>query len=69
MKEWMISRSKFLADEPTGNLDPDLTADIVNMLMLLNTKGTTVVVATHDTDLVQRYRRKVISLSRGRVIQ
>jgi cell division transport system ATP-binding protein len=58
-----------LADEPTGNLDPDLTADIVNMLMLLNTKGTTVVVATHDTDLVQRYRRKVISLSRGRVAQ
>jgi cell division transport system ATP-binding protein len=57
-----------LADEPTGNLDPDLTADIINMLMLLNTKGTTVVVATHDTDLIQRYRKKVVSLSRGRVI-
>jgi cell division transport system ATP-binding protein len=57
-----------LADEPTGNLDPDLTADIINMLMLLNTKGTTVIVATHDTDLIQRYRKKVISLSRGRVV-
>jgi len=57
-----------LADEPTGNLDPDLTADIINMLMLLNTKGTTVIVATHDTDLIQRYRKKVISLSGGRVV-
>jgi cell division transport system ATP-binding protein len=57
-----------LADEPTGNLDPELTADIINMLMLLNTKGTTVVVATHDTDLIQRYRKRVIPLSRGRMI-
>jgi cell division transport system ATP-binding protein len=57
-----------LADEPTGNLDPDLTADIINVLMLLNTKGTTVVVATHDTDLIQRYRKRVVSLSRGRVV-
>lgn len=57
-----------LADEPTGNLDPDLTADIINVLMLLNTKGTTVVVATHDTDLIQRYRKRVISLSGGRVV-
>jgi cell division transport system ATP-binding protein len=56
-----------LADEPTGNLDPDLTADIINMLMLLNTKGTTVVVATHDADLIQRYRKRVISLIKGRV--
>ena len=57
-----------LADEPTGNLDPDLTADIINMLMLLNTKGTTVVVATHDTDLIQRYRKRTISLSQGKVV-
>ena len=59
---------RILADEPTGNLDPDLTADIINMLMLLNTKGTTVVVATHDTDLIQRYRKRVIALSKGRVV-
>ncbi|NIQ37603.1 MAG: cell division ATP-binding protein FtsE [Proteobacteria bacterium] len=58
-----------LADEPTGNLDPDLTADIINILILLNTKGTTVVVATHDTDLIERYRKKVIFLSRGKVVQ
>jgi cell division transport system ATP-binding protein len=58
-----------LADEPTGNLDPDLTADIINILILLNTKGTTVVVATHDTDLIERYRKRVIFLSRGRVVQ
>jgi cell division transport system ATP-binding protein len=58
-----------LADEPTGNLDPELTADIINILMLLNTKGTTVVVATHDTDLIQRYRKKVIALSEGRLTQ
>ncbi len=58
-----------LADEPTGNLDPDLTADIINILILLNTKGTTVVVATHDTDLIQRYRKRVIFLSQGRVVK
>jgi cell division transport system ATP-binding protein len=58
-----------LADEPTGNLDPELTADIINILMLLNTKGTTVVVATHDTDLIQRYRKRVIALSEGRLTQ
>jgi cell division transport system ATP-binding protein len=58
-----------LADEPTGNLDPDLTADIINMLMLLNTKGTTVVVATHDTDLIRRYRKRVIALAGGKVIE
>lgn len=57
-----------LADEPTGNLDPDLTADIINILILLNTKGTTVVVATHDTDLIRRYRKRVVFLSRGRVV-
>ena len=57
-----------LADEPTGNLDPDLTADIINVLMLLNTKGTTVVVATHDKDLIQRYRKRVVSLWKGRVV-
>ena len=58
-----------LADEPTGNLDPDLTADIINLLILLNTKGTTVVVATHDTDLIKRYRKRAINLSKGRVIE
>jgi len=58
-----------LADEPTGNLDPDLTADIINMLILLNSKGTTVVLATHDTDLIQRYRKRVIFLARGRIVR
>ncbi|MBW2056799.1 MAG: cell division ATP-binding protein FtsE [Deltaproteobacteria bacterium] len=57
-----------LADEPTGNLDPELTSDIINMLMLLNTKGTTVVVATHDTDLIQRYRKRVVLLSQGKIV-
>jgi cell division transport system ATP-binding protein len=57
-----------LADEPTGNLDPNLTADIINVLMLLNTKGTTVVIATHDKDLIQRYRKRVVSLSQGTVV-
>ena len=58
-----------LADEPTGNLDPDLTADIINLLILLNTKGTTVVVATHDADLIQRYRKRAINLCKGHVIE
>jgi cell division transport system ATP-binding protein len=58
-----------LADEPTGNLDPDLTADIINLLILLNTKGTTVVVATHDADLIQRYRKRAINLCKGHIIE
>jgi cell division transport system ATP-binding protein len=57
-----------LADEPTGNLDPDLSLDIMNLLREVNARGTTVVVATHDRELIRRVGRRAIALDHGRVI-
>ncbi|MEW5849893.1 MAG: cell division ATP-binding protein FtsE [Myxococcota bacterium] len=57
-----------LADEPTGNLDPERAVDIMNLLADINARGTTVVVATHDPALLERYRRRVIALENGRVV-
>jgi cell division transport system ATP-binding protein len=58
-----------LADEPTGNLDPDLAVDIMRLFREINARGTTVVVATHDRDLVQRMQRLTVYLERGRVVE
>ena len=58
-----------LADEPTGNLDPDTSIGIMQLLYRINKTGTTVVVATHDVDMVDRMRRRVIELSAGRVVR
>jgi cell division transport system ATP-binding protein len=59
--------SIILADEPTGNLDPALTVEIMNLLEKVNTLGTTVVVATHDTNLVSQYQKRTIPLYRGKM--
>ena len=56
-----------LADEPTGNLDPELTVEIMDLLEKVNNLGTTVVVATHDTNLVEKYQKRTIPLYKGRV--
>jgi cell division transport system ATP-binding protein len=56
-----------LADEPTGNLDPDLAQEIMALFERINAQGTTVLVATHDRNLIQRMRKRVIGLDRGRV--
>lgn len=56
-----------LADEPTGNLDPDLAVEIMRLFREINAKGTTVVVATHDRDLIQRMQRRTVVLEAGRV--
>jgi cell division transport system ATP-binding protein len=58
-----------LADEPTGNLDPDLSLDIMNLFREVNARGTTVVVATHDRELIQRVGRRAIMLNHGRVVE
>jgi cell division transport system ATP-binding protein len=58
-----------LADEPTGNLDPETSIGIMQLLYRINRTGTTVVVATHDVDMVNKMRRRVIELSRGRVVR
>jgi cell division transport system ATP-binding protein len=58
-----------LADEPTGNLDPDLSIEIMNLLLDLQQKGTTVMVATHDRFLLERYSRRTLLLNRGYLVE
>jgi cell division transport system ATP-binding protein len=58
-----------LADEPTGNLDPDLSLEIMNLFREINARGTTVVVATHDRELIRRVGRRSITLERGRIVE
>ena len=57
-----------LADEPTGNLDPALTLEIMDLLMDVNVRGTTVMVATHDTSLITRYQKRTLRLERGFIV-
>ncbi|HSO02244.1 MAG TPA: cell division ATP-binding protein FtsE, partial [Gaiellaceae bacterium] len=58
-----------LADEPTGNLDPETSRGIMQLLNRMNRTGTTVIVATHDRETVDRMRRRVIQLHEGRVVR
>ncbi len=58
-----------LADEPTGNLDPDLTLDIMDLIASAATRGTTVVVATHELALVKRYGKRAVRLDAGGVVE
>ncbi|MFF3222978.1 cell division ATP-binding protein FtsE [Nocardia suismassiliense] len=58
-----------LADEPTGNLDPDTSGDIMMLLERINRIGTTVLMATHDNHIVDAMRRRVIELDRGRLVR
>ncbi len=58
-----------LADEPTGNLDPDTSADIMLLLERINRTGTTVLMATHDNNIVDSMRRRVIELQLGKVVR
>jgi cell division transport system ATP-binding protein len=58
-----------LADEPTGNLDPETSIGIMQLIYRINRTGTTVVVATHDREMVDKMRRRVIELNQGRLIR
>ncbi|HET9143032.1 cell division ATP-binding protein FtsE [Actinophytocola sp.] len=58
-----------LADEPTGNLDPDTSQDIMMLLERINRTGTTVLMATHDHSIVDSMRRRVVELDLGRVVR
>ena len=58
-----------LADEPTGNLDPDLSLEIMNLFREVNAAGTTVVVATHDRELIRLVGRRAVTLDSGRVVE
>jgi cell division transport system ATP-binding protein len=57
-----------LADEPTGNLDPDLTMEIMALLRQIHIRGTTVIVATHSQELLRDTRRRIVTLSKGRIV-
>ena len=57
-----------LADEPTGNLDPDLTMEIMALLREIHSKGTTVIVATHSQELLKDTTRRIVALNKGRIV-
>ena len=58
-----------LADEPTGNLDPDLSLEIMNLFREVNARGTTVIVATHDRELIRRVGRRAVTIANGRLAE
>lgn len=65
----LVNRPKYLiADEPTGNLDPNTSEDIMKLLLDVNAKGTTVIVSTHDKDIVNKLKKRVISMDHGEMI-
>ena len=64
----VVARPEFLiADEPTGNLDPQLSAEIMALFQAFNQVGVTVLVATHDLPLISRFRHRIITLTSGRL--
>lgn len=65
----IIDPKVLIADEPTGNLDPDSTMGIVELLLKIHEFGTTVILATHNKEVVDRVRKRVIVLDRGRVMR
>ncbi|HYM61344.1 MAG TPA: cell division ATP-binding protein FtsE [Thermoanaerobaculia bacterium] len=58
-----------VADEPTGNLDPDLSAEVIQIFNEANLRGSTVLLATHDRELIRNSGRRVIALDHGRIIE
>jgi cell division transport system ATP-binding protein len=58
-----------LADEPTGNLDPETSIGIMQLIYRINRTGTTVVIATHDREMVDKMRRRVVELNQGRLVR
>jgi cell division transport system ATP-binding protein len=58
-----------LADEPTGNLDPDLSLEIMNLFRDINARGTTVLVATHNRELMRHVGRRAITLDHGQLVE
>jgi len=66
----LVNKPKVLiADEPTGNLDPISTWDIVQLLIKINEYGTTVILATHNKSIVDKLNRRVVAMDRGRIVR
>lgn len=65
----MVHQPKILiADEPTGNLDPKTAQEIIELLLKINQAGTTVILATHNKDIVDRLKKRVIALNEGKIV-
>ncbi len=58
-----------VADEPTGNLDPDLSLEVMNLFREINARGTTVIIATHDRELIRRVGRRALTLEQGQLVE
>lgn len=65
----MLSPEIILADEPTGNLDPKTTEDILEVLLEINKKGTTVIMATHSAEIVNSLSKRVVTLRKGNIVK
>lgn len=61
--------SVLIADEPTGNLDPNLSAEIMDLLEKVNAQGTTVLVATHDLELIEKRKRRIVQIRSGSIVK
>ena len=66
--EEVPTAGRIIADEPTGNLDPERSMEIMTLLVKINQLGTTVVVVTHEKDLVNKFGKRVITIDQGRII-
>jgi cell division transport system ATP-binding protein len=64
-----IAIARAIVNEPTGNLDPDLSLEIMNLFREINARGTTVLVATHDRELIRRVGRRALTLSHGEIVE
>lgn len=58
-----------IADEPTGNIDPEMSIEIMNLLLKINRLGKTVIVVTHEKSLVDYYQQRVVTIDHGRVVE
>ncbi len=58
-----------IADEPTGNLDPDTAEEIMNILQTINNRGTTIVMVTHAKDIVDRMGKRVVAINKGKIVR
>lgn len=58
-----------IADEPTGNIDPELSYEIVELLDEINKTGTTILMVTHEHELVNRFHHRTVTLEKGRIIR
>ncbi len=58
-----------LADEPTGNLDPEMAEEIIRLFLRIQERQTTILIATHDTRLMKQFNQRVVLLQRGRIVE